>query len=119
MGGRYCSLVVADPHDPLPALALTLLGYPLHPAGKPERLRVEHFPRLRVPLLFVSGTRDALAPEAVLKHEAKAIKGPVTFHWLDTADHGFRPLKASGSTLESARAEAAEAVVRFVVSLPG
>ena len=119
MGGRYCSLVVADPHDPLPALGLALLGYPLHPAGKPERLRVEHFPRLRVPVLFVSGTRDALAPEAVLKHEAKAIKGPVTFHWLDTADHGFRPLKASGSTLESARAEAAEAVVRFVVSLPG
>lgn len=119
MGGRYCSLVVADPHDPLPALGLALLGYPLHPAGKPERLRVEHFPRLSVPVLFVSGTRDALAPKDALATHATAVKAKVTFHWLGTADHGFRPLKASGSTLESARAEAAEACVRFVVSLPG
>src|SRR5205807_8496771 len=61
MGGRYCSLAVGDPDDPLPALGLVLLGYPLHPAGRPDNLRVEHFPRLRVPVLFLSGDRDALA----------------------------------------------------------
>ena len=68
MGGRYCSLAVADPEDPLPALGLLLLGYPLHPAGKPENLRVDHFPRLKLPVLFVSGDRDALAGRADLEH---------------------------------------------------
>ena len=61
MGGRYCSLVVGADEDPVPALGLLLLGYPLHAPGKPDQPRVEHFPRIRVPCLFVSGTRDSLA----------------------------------------------------------
>ena len=76
MGGRYCSLAVGDPDDPLPALGLLLLGYPLHPAGKPDNLRVEHFPRLDVPVLFVSGDRDALAGKADLEKWAGTIPGP-------------------------------------------
>ena len=44
MGGRYCSMVAADADDPVPCLGLLMLGYPLHPAGKPEKLRVEHLP---------------------------------------------------------------------------
>ena len=59
MGGRICSLAVGDAEDPLPAKALVLICYPLHPPGKPDTLRVEHFPRLHVPCLFISGTRDA------------------------------------------------------------
>ncbi|HEX4777090.1 MAG TPA: alpha/beta family hydrolase, partial [Acidimicrobiia bacterium] len=62
MGGRYASMVAADVDDPLDVLGVLLLGYPLHPAGKPQQLRVEHFARVRVPCLFVSGTRDNLAP---------------------------------------------------------
>ena len=93
MGGRICSLVAADADDPVPALGLVLLGYPLHPPGKPEKLRVEHFPRLTMPVLFVSGTRDAFGTPAELKRHAKKIKGPVTFHWIETGDHGFKPLK--------------------------
>jgi uncharacterized protein len=92
MGGRMCSLAVGDPDDPLPALGLLLLGYPLHPAGRPEVARTEHFPRLRVPVLFVSGTRDAMAPQDELVAAARAIPGPVAFEWLPTADHGFKPL---------------------------
>ena len=56
MGGRMCSMAVADG---LPAAALVLVSYPLHPPGKPEQLRTEHFGALEVPCLFVSGTRDA------------------------------------------------------------
>lgn len=119
MGGRYCSMVVGHPDDPVAALGLLLLGYPLHPAGKPEKLRVEHFPRLDVPVLFVSGTRDALAPRETLDREAAAIPGPVSFHWLETADHGFRPLKRSGWTQEEALAETASASVEWVEGLPG
>src|SRR5262245_23515880 len=66
MGGRYCSLVVGAEVDPVPALGLVLLGYPLHAAGKPAVARDEHFARLGVPVLFVSGTRDALAGEPEL-----------------------------------------------------
>ena len=56
MGGRICSMAVAAG---LPAAGLVLISYPLHPPGKPERLRTEHLPELRVPCLFVSGDRDA------------------------------------------------------------
>jgi len=117
MGGRYCSLVVGAEADPVPALGLLLLGYPLHPAGKPDRLRVDHFPRLSVPTLFVSGTRDALAPKDGLEREAKAIPGAVTFHWIETADHGFRPLKASGLTLGDVLADVAATSSSWVTSL--
>jgi predicted alpha/beta-hydrolase family hydrolase len=55
MGGRVCSIAVADG---LAASALVLVSYPLHPPGKPDKLRVEHFPAVKVPCLFVSGTRD-------------------------------------------------------------
>ncbi|MDQ1518016.1 MAG: uncharacterized protein QOE80_3846 [Actinomycetota bacterium] len=119
MGGRYCSLAVGDPDDALPALGLLLLGYPLHPAGKPDNLRVEHFPRLRCPVLFVSGDRDALGGKADLEHWAKTIPGPVAFHWLAGGDHGFRVPKALGGPGEaSVMAEVAEASAAWVAALP-
>lgn len=120
MGGRMCSMVVGadlSGDGPIPALGLLLLGYPLHPAGHPENVRDEHFPRLRVPCLFVSGTRDALAGREELPAAAGAIKGPVTFHWLESADHGYRPLKASGSTLDDVLAETALVATEWVQGL--
>ena len=119
MGGRMCSMAVgaeADA-DPLPALGLLLLGYPLHPAGRPEKVRDEHFPRLRVPCLFVSGTRDALASRDELTGAAHSIRGRVRFHWLETADHGYRPLKASGTTLADVLEETARVSTTWVQSL--
>ena len=117
MGGRIASVVAADPDDPLPALGLVLLGYPLHPPGKPETLRTEHFPRIRIPCLFVSGTRDAFGTPDELQRHAQKINGAVEWHWIETADHGFKPLKSSGLTVDAALAAAAAAVVRFVGSL--
>ncbi len=87
MGGRICSMAVADG---LPALALVLVSYPLHPPGRPERLRTAHFPRLAVPCLFVSGTRDAFGSPGELESATRAIPGPVTHVWLDGKDHGLR-----------------------------
>ena len=119
MGGRYCSLAVGDAEDPLPALGLLLLGYPLHPAGKPENLRVEHFPRLEVPVLFVSGDRDALGGKDDLQKWAGTIPGPVGFHWLAGGDHGFRVPKSLGGKGEAAvMAEVADVSVRWVADLP-
>ena len=86
MGGRICSMAVADG---LPALGLVLVSYPLHPPGKPDRMRTEHFPQLGVPCLFVSGTRDAFASVDELETATKAIRGPVTHHWIEGGGHGL------------------------------
>lgn len=118
MGGRMCSLAVADETDPMPARGLVLLGYPLHPAGHPERRRDEHFGRLRSPCLFVSGTRDAMAPRAALEASAAAVAGPVSWHWIEGADHGYRVPRASGRDPADVLDEVAEVTARWVVGLP-
>ncbi len=78
-GGRACSAAVAEG---LPAAALVLLSYPLHPPGRPEKLRVEHFPQISVPTLVLSGLRDPFgSPEEFATH-LPAIPGPVTTAWV-------------------------------------
>jgi uncharacterized protein len=117
MGGRYCSQAVGDDTEPLAALGLLLLGYPLHPAGKPEQLRVDHFPRIEVPCLFVSGTRDSLAGRAALTKAARKIPCEVIFHWLESADHGYRPLKSSGRTPDDVVDQVAKVAADWVTQL--
>lgn len=114
MGGRVASMVAATDG----ALGLALLGYPLHPPGRPDQLRTAHFSSLTMPVLFVSGTRDTFGtPDELTAHSA-AIPGPVTHHWIDTADHGFRPLKrATGLTTDEACAQAAVQVAAWVSDL--
>ncbi len=85
-GGRMCSMAVAEG---LEVAALVLVSYPLHPPGRPERLRTEHFPALRLPCLFVSGRRDAFATPEELERETAAIPGPVTRLFVD-GDHSLR-----------------------------
>lgn len=87
MGGRICSMAVADG---LPAAALILISYPLHPPGKPDQLRVDHFPLLDIPCLFVSGTRDAFGTPEELAQATKTIKGAVSHVWIEGGDHGLR-----------------------------
>jgi hypothetical protein len=87
MGGRMCSMAVAEG---LPAAALVLIAYPLHPAGRPDRLRVDHFPAIDVPCLFVSGTRDAFGtPDELTAHTA-AIAGPLTHVWVEGGRHELK-----------------------------
>lgn len=122
MGGRYCSMLAGSmlagaAENATTCLGLLLLGYPLHPAGKPLQLRIGHFPRLRVPVLFVSGTRDALASRAALTKAAKEIKGKTAFHWLDDADHGFRVPKRAGRSADDVLGEVATAAVNWVIRL--
>jgi uncharacterized protein len=106
MGGRMCSIAVAEG---LPAAGLVLVAYPLHPPGKPDRLRTEHFSRLEVPCLFVTGTRDPFGtPEERLAH-ATAIPGPVEHVWIDGGRHD----------LKGAEGEVAAAVADWVSRLGG
>ena len=74
-GGRMCSMAVAQG---LPAAGLVLLSYPLHPPGRPERLRTGHFPGIEVPVLFVSGAGDPFGSPAEFDREMPAVSGPVT-----------------------------------------
>ena len=87
MGGRMCSMAVADG---LPAAGLVLISYPLHPPGKPDKLRIEHLPELNVPCLFISGTRDPFGSPAELERHTAAIPGPVTHVWIDGRGHDLK-----------------------------
>jgi predicted alpha/beta-hydrolase family hydrolase len=87
MGGRMCSMAVAEG---LPAAALVLVSYPLHPPGRPDRLRTEHFPSLDLPCLFLSGTKDTFGSRDELEAATGAIPGPVTHEWLEGGSHGLR-----------------------------
>ena len=105
-GGRMCSMAVAEG---LPAAGLVLISYPLHPPGKPENLRIEHLPKLSVPCLFVSGTRDAFGTPEELERHTASIAGPVTHVWLDGKGHDLRGMDAA----------VAEAVVSWLRDLRG
>jgi predicted alpha/beta-hydrolase family hydrolase len=93
MGGRICSMVVAGIDDGEPrvkAKGLVLIAYPLHPPGKPDKLRVEHFPRLKVSCLFVSGTRDAFGAPDELTEWTATIPGKVTHVWFEGKGHDLK-----------------------------
>jgi predicted alpha/beta-hydrolase family hydrolase len=99
MGGRMCSMAVAEG---LPAAALVLVSYPLHPPGKPEQRRVEHLAEVTVPTLFVHGTRDPFATPEELEAAGELVAGPVTHVWIDGGRHDLK-----GADVEVASAVAA------------
>ena len=117
MGGRIGSMVAADADDPIPALGLVLLGYPLHPPGKAEKLRVEHFPRLTMPVLFVSGTRDAFGTPGRAEAPREEDQGPGDV----LLDRDRRPQLQAAEVERAQRgrraAGVADAVVEFVGEL--
>lgn len=84
MGGRICSMAAAEG---LEVAGLILLSYPLHPPGKPETLRVEHFPDIHVPCLFISGDNDPFGAPAEFAAHLGAIAGPVTSTFLEGGRH--------------------------------
>ena len=87
MGGRICSMAIAEG---MPAAAVVLLSYPLHPPGKPEKLRVEHFPSLTRPVLLVQGRKDPFGSAEEFAQHLPAIAGQVSETWVD-GGHDPRP----------------------------
>ena len=93
MGGRMCSMAAAGGDDIGPTLAcaaLVLISYPLHPPGKPDTLRVQHLSRVRVPCLFVHGTRDAFGSPYELEKWTATIQAPVTHVWFERKTHDLK-----------------------------
>lgn len=120
MGGRLASMVAADEGPALGVAGVVCLAYPLHPPGRPDRLRVDHWPRLSVPILLVSGTRDAMAPADSLQAnlEEHMPSGLATLHLLHGADHSYKVRQKDGRTQEEALAECAEVVNTWLRGVP-
>jgi uncharacterized protein len=87
-GGRQATMLAAD--EPGLVEELLLFSYPLHPPGKPERLRTEHFPRLRVPGVFVHGTADPFGSIAELRQAVTAIPARTMVILVERAGHDLR-----------------------------
>jgi predicted alpha/beta-hydrolase family hydrolase len=85
MGGRACSMAVADGR--VEAAGLLLLSYPLHPPGKPDRLRIEHFGAIGCPVLLIQGSSDPFGKEPEFAEHVGAIPAPVEQVWLDKTGH--------------------------------
>jgi uncharacterized protein len=88
MGGRIATLIAAQPSSTAIA-GIVLLGYPLHPPGKPENLRVAHLASIRVPLLFIQGTRDPFGTPAELAPFLKPLRDLAAVHTVEGGDHSF------------------------------
>ena len=86
MGGRMCSMAAAEG---LAVAALVLISYPLHPPGRPDRLRTAHFTELDLPCLFVSGGRDPFGSPTEFEKETAVIPGAVA-HVVVSGDHSLR-----------------------------
>ena len=86
MGGRVATMLAADGFE---CDGLLLVAYPLHPAGKPEKLRDAHLPRIQVPVLCFNGTKDKLCSRDLMERALQTVKAPWEMHWLEGADHSL------------------------------
>jgi uncharacterized protein len=113
-GGRMTSQAQAD--SPLPRVrGLAFLGFPLHPAGKAGTERADHLSRVDIPMLFVSGSRDALAELDLLRPVVAALGHKAMLHVVDQADHSFKVAAKSGRKPADAEDEALDAVAEWMV----
>ena len=96
MGGRIASLVADGLSRESRILGCICLGYPFHPLGKPQTLRVEHLLKLQTPTLIVQGERDAMGSRGEV--ENYSLSQHLQFAWMPDGDHSFKPRKRSGHT---------------------
>lgn len=96
MGGRIASQVAATEESAEKIAGLVLLGYPLHPPGKPEMLRDAHLPQIHAPMLIVQGSRDAFGTPEELRAVIKSLHLPATLYAIEGGDHSLKVSKSSG-----------------------
>jgi predicted alpha/beta-hydrolase family hydrolase len=115
LGGRIASMCVAD--GEIDASALVFLGYPLHPPGKPDRVRDAHLDRVSVPMLFLHGTSDPFARPGVLGPLLERLGNRATYHPIQGGDHSFRVRGAKRDDREIG-AELAIVAAEFLDRIP-
>ncbi len=115
-GGRMTSQAQAI--DALPGVrGLAFLAFPLHPAGKPSSDRARHLADVSIPMLFLQGTRDALAELSLLEPMVKKLGKPATLHLVKDADHSFHVLKSSSRNDREVMAEVLDAFAAWTDKL--
>ena len=118
MGGRMASMVLARTPD-RPSWArvsgLVLLGYPLHPPGKPDQLRTAHLPSIHVPVLLVQGTRDAFGTREEIEPVFRALPTRVDYEFIEQGDHSFAVPKSTGLTEAAVLDRVATSVAGWVL----
>ncbi len=108
-GGRMTSQAQAE--EPLPGvLGLVFFGFPLHPPGKPDTARADHLDQVRIPLLFLQGTRDEFAQLDLLQPVLDRLGARATLHLVEGGDHSFKVKKSTGRTEADVMAELAGAM---------
>lgn len=108
MGGRIATMLNIE----LSCAGVICLGYPFHPPGKPDKLRVDHLSKLKSPLHIVQGQRDTLGNEAEIASYQLSSEFDLVF--LPDGDHSFKPRKSSGVTLQQNMDAAIQSVSQFV-----
>lgn len=111
MGGRIATQVAARPEVSVDGLVL--LGYPLHPPGKPAQLRTAHLPRVRAPMLFVQGSRDAFGTRQEMEPVVSGLSRGTTLFVIDGGDHSLAVPKSAGTTLAETMARVADRIAEF------
>ena len=105
----------AQSASPLPGVAgLLFFGFPLHPAGKPSIDRAQHLAGIKVPMLFVQGTRDELADVGLIEPTVEALHGRATVHWVSDGDHSLHVPARSGRSDAQVLGTALDAVLDWV-----
>ena len=111
MGGRIASHVAASGAR---ADALVFLGYPLHPPGRPDRLRAVHLAEIQAPMLFVEGTRDPFCPLDTLEEVRRGLPARTDVLVVDDGDHSLKVRRSSGRTTAQAWDEAIRGVASWL-----
>lgn len=114
MGGRAASMLAAQG---FPCEGLLLLSYPLHPAGRPEKLRDSHLARIAAPVLCFNGTRDSLCRQDLMQGVISRLPGNWHMHWLDGADHSLHVTRRSGRNDEDVLDEIGRTTEDWVAGL--
>jgi predicted alpha/beta-hydrolase family hydrolase len=112
MGGRIATQVAAR-HDAAELAGLVLLGYPLHPPGNPDQLRAAHLPRIRVPMLFVQGSRDTFGTPRELEPILSGLSHGTRLFVVEGGDHSLALLRSQGEPLERVIARVGDEIERF------
>jgi len=115
MGGRMTSMAASNPDKAgmEKVKGIVFFGFPLHAPGKPSNDRAEHLFNVKVPMLFLQGTRDKLADLELLKPIVKKLKDKASLHIIEGADHSFHLLKSSGRNDDEVLKELAKKVAEW------
>lgn len=116
MGGRIASQVAAQPEMANEIAALVFLGYPLHPPGRPDKLRDAHLPDIKAPLLFVQGERDAFGTADELRATIKQHHLDATLHVVAGGDHSLKVPKSAGISQQQVYESTMDEICRWLLS---